>query len=143
MRVQSIKFHRILALTGGIALLLWGGSGLLHPMMAFFGPQQAVFFPPSRAVDMTGAHPIHETLAAAGVNEAAAVRIIASDGLLQAQIDTAAGQVRRALEKASSGRLAAVLEWHRRLGVPVLPLSAGEETLPQTRRLMGLAAESR
>ena len=89
MRVQSIKFHRILALIGGIALVLWGGSGLLHPMMAFFGPQQAVFFPPSRAVDMTGAHPVHETLAAAGIEEAAAIRIVASDdrNLLQVTED--------------------------------------------------------
>ena len=71
------------------------------------------------------------------------LRIVASDGLLQAEIDTATGQVRRALEEASSGRLAQVLEWHRRLGVPVLPLSAGEETLPQIRRLMGLASENR
>lgn len=80
MRMQSIKFHRILALIGGIGLLVWGGSGLLHPMMAFFGPQQAVFFPPTHAVDMSRAHPVHETLSAAGIERAEAVRIIASEG---------------------------------------------------------------
>lgn len=95
MRVQSIKFHRILALIGGIALLLWGGSGLLHPMMAFFGPQQAVFFPPPGAVDMTDAHPVHETLAEAGIEKAAAVRIIASEGGPLLQVTEAQDAPRR------------------------------------------------
>jgi hypothetical protein len=40
----------------------------------------------------------------------------------------------------ATGRLAAILDWQRRFGVPVLPLSAAEETLPQMRRLMGLGA---
>jgi hypothetical protein len=43
----------------------------------------------------------------------------------------------------TSGRIAHVLDWQRRLGVPVLPLSAGEATVPQVRRLMGLAEVSR
>ena len=95
MRIQSIRFHRILALIGGIALLIWGGSGLLHPMMAFFGPQQAVFFPPQSPVDMTGARPVHETLAAAGIEEAAAVRVIASDGRNLLQVTEDQGAPRR------------------------------------------------
>ncbi len=44
------------------------------------------------------------------------------------------------LREMASGRLAAILDWQRRFGVPVLPLSAAEETLPQMRRLMGLGA---
>ena len=46
--------------------------------------------------------------------------------------------VREGLRDLARGRLAAVLDWQRRYGVPVLPLSAAEETLPQLRRLMGL-----
>ncbi len=38
----------------------------------------------------------------------------------------------------STGRLAEVFDWQRRFGMPILPLSAGEETLPQMRRLLGL-----
>jgi uncharacterized protein (DUF58 family) len=71
------------------------------------------------------------------------LRLVVSDGELQAEIDTGAGHVRRALTKMTSGRIAQVLDWQRRLGVPVLPLSAGEETAPQVRRLMGLAEVSR
>ena len=40
-------------------------------------------------------------------------------------------------------RFAKVLAWERKLGIPILPLSAGEETLPQIRRLLGLAASRR
>ncbi len=71
------------------------------------------------------------------------LRLVVSDGALQAEIDTSAGHIRRALTEMSSGRLAEVLAWGRELGVPVLPLSAGEETVPQIRRLMGLSAKSR
>jgi len=71
------------------------------------------------------------------------VRLIVSDGELQAEIDTGTARTRRAILDMSSGRLARVLDWQRVLGVPVLPLSAGEETLPQIVRLMGLAGGAR
>lgn len=66
------------------------------------------------------------------------MRVVVSDGSLQAEIDTGDAAVRRDLSAFAQGRLAEVLDWQRRFGVPVLPLSAGEETLPQLRRLMGL-----
>ena len=89
MRILSIKLHRLLALLGGIGLLLWGGSGLLHPIMTTWGPQQAVFYPPSHPVDLAGVRPIHETLADAGVTQAAAIRIVPGDNqsLLQVTED--------------------------------------------------------
>ncbi|MGI9501206.1 MAG: DUF58 domain-containing protein, partial [Geminicoccaceae bacterium] len=71
------------------------------------------------------------------------LRIIFSDGRLQAELDTSSGQVQRSLIEFSAGRLAKVLAWERKLGVPVLPLSAGEETMPQIRRFMGLAPRGR
>lgn len=66
------------------------------------------------------------------------LRLVVSDGKLQVQIDTAERETHRALAEMAQGRLATVLDWQRRFGVPVLPLSSGEETLPQMRRLMGL-----
>ena len=71
------------------------------------------------------------------------LRLIVSDGVLQAEIDTGSDHVRRALAEMSSGRLAQVLDWQRALGFSILPLSAGEETVPQIRRLMGLSAGRR
>lgn len=67
------------------------------------------------------------------------LKLVVSDGVLQAELDAASGRVRRALVEFSAGRLARVLDWERRFGIPVLPLSAGEETLPQILRLLGRA----
>ena len=69
--------------------------------------------------------------------------LIVSDGVLQAEIQMESGSVRRALADISSGRLQRILDWERTLGVPVLPLSAGGETLPQIRKLMGLSGRWR
>ncbi|SEF90211.1 hypothetical protein SAMN05421751_106212 [Jhaorihella thermophila] len=66
------------------------------------------------------------------------LKLVISDGELQAEIDTADSSVRRDLREMARGRLAEVLDWQRRLGVPVLPLSTGKESLGQMRRLMGL-----
>ncbi|MCV6584824.1 MAG: DUF58 domain-containing protein [Marinibacterium sp.] len=73
----------------------------------------------------------------------AGLNIVVSDGELQAEIDTGATATRRSLQDMTEGRLARVLDWQRRYGVPILPLSAGEETLPQMRRLMGLGPGGR
>ena len=71
------------------------------------------------------------------------LRLVFSDGRLQAELDTATGRTWQALSEFSSGRLAQLLDWERRLGLPVLPLSSGEETVPQVRRLLGLSAGRR
>lgn len=65
---------------------------------------------------------------------------VVSDGALQAEVDTGDATAHRNLRDMAQGRLAGILDWQRRFGVPVLPLSAAEETLPQMRRLMGLGA---
>ena len=65
-------------------------------------------------------------------------RLIVSDGELQAEVDTADRGAHRRLREMAQGRLAEILDLQRSLGVPVLPLTTAEETLPQIRRLMGL-----
>ncbi len=71
------------------------------------------------------------------------LNLVVSDGVLQAEIDTGTDATRRSLQDMTEGRLAQVLDWQRRFGVPILPLTAGEETLPQMRRLMGLGPGGR
>ncbi len=66
------------------------------------------------------------------------LRLVVSDGELQVELDTGDAATRTQLAAFAQGRLAAVFDWQRRFGAPVVPLSAGEETLPQLRRLMGL-----
>jgi uncharacterized protein (DUF58 family) len=66
------------------------------------------------------------------------LKLVISDGELQAEIDTGDSIVHTDLQKMSRGRLAEVLDCKRTLGVPVLPLTSAEESLIQMRRLMGL-----
>ncbi|BES71350.1 DUF58 domain-containing protein [Marinobacter nanhaiticus D15-8W] len=66
------------------------------------------------------------------------LRLVVSNGELQADIDTGDRTIYRRLTEMAEGRLAQVLDWQRRFGVPILPISAGEETPPQVRRLTGL-----
>jgi hypothetical protein len=68
------------------------------------------------------------------------LRLIFSDGRLQVELDTGSGETRQALSDFVAGRFAEILAWERKLGVPILPLSAGEATVPQVRRLMGMSA---
>lgn len=65
-------------------------------------------------------------------------KLVISDGILQAAINTGDLNVHRDLTSFAQERLLAIVDWQRRFGVPVLPLSAAEESLPQMRRLMGI-----
>jgi len=65
-------------------------------------------------------------------------RIVVSDGILQAEIDTGDKGVHSRLQDFAQGRLAEVLDWQRRYGFPVLPVSAGEDSVTQMTRLFGL-----
>lgn len=46
MKVKMIGWHRRMALMGAVAVLLWGCSGLLHPLMSWTNPRAASFLPP-------------------------------------------------------------------------------------------------
>ena len=85
LRVIALRFHLAVALIGGLVLLAWGGSGLLHPLMVTFGPQQSVYYPPARALALQDIMPIERILANAGITTALAVKIVVaeSDNLLQ------------------------------------------------------------
>jgi uncharacterized protein (DUF58 family) len=67
----------------------------------------------------------------------ASARMTVTDGELQIQLEVGRDSVRRSIEQATQERLKGVFAWTRELGVPVLPLSAAEETAPQLRRLLG------
>ncbi|MEM9840201.1 MAG: hypothetical protein AAF830_13735 [Pseudomonadota bacterium] len=105
MRAFSIKLHRILALLGGLAILIWGLSGLLHPIMVTWGPQQAVFFPPSTPLDLSEARPFGEVFEEAGLQEARAVKVIASDGRSLLQVTAAPMEPRRYFDLLTGGEI--------------------------------------
>lgn len=66
--------------------------------------------------------------------------LVVSDGALQVELGFGTGRARKSILEFASGYGKAILAWEREIGVPVLPLSAAEQTAPQIRRLLGQAA---
>lgn len=67
----------------------------------------------------------------------ASARMTVTDGELQIVLDVGRESVRRNIQEVTEARLRGVFAWTRELGVPVLPLSAAEETARQIQKLIG------
>lgn len=102
----SFSKHQWLALVGSISLLIWGLSGLTHIWLVLFGPQQAVFMPPTRPVVLAGTRPVAETLAAAGITRAISVRTVPGPDATLYQVTTTPLGERRYFEPATGKELA-------------------------------------
>ena len=63
--------------------------------------------------------------------------IVVSDGELQIELRLGQDKTHRNLSEFADARAKEILAWQHEIGVPVLPLSAAEETAPQIRRLLG------
>ncbi|MEQ8662885.1 MAG: hypothetical protein RLW62_18890, partial [Gammaproteobacteria bacterium] len=94
-RLRALRWHRTLALAGATTLVLWGLSGLLHPLMTTFGPQQRVFYPPRAPLTLAAGPEFDAILAAAGITQAEAVRIVAGPAGPLLQVTTGAHAARR------------------------------------------------
>ena len=70
-------------------------------------------------------------------------RAILGDGEMQAEFDFGNREMTEALSGFGTRRLERVVRWQSEINLSVLPLSAGEETLPQLRKLMGRMAPRR
>lgn len=102
---KAIGIHRWLAIFAGSALLIWGLSGLLHPLMTTFGRQQEVFMPPQRAMNLQDIKPIYQTLQSAGISQAAAVKVIVGQDQNLLQVTEAQDSPRRYFDLASGKEL--------------------------------------
>lgn len=85
LKIRMLKLHRTLAWLGFAALLLWGGSGLLHSWLTLFGVQQAVFAGPQRELNLTQALAFEQIFSQAGIEQAATAKVVVgeSENLLQ------------------------------------------------------------
>jgi hypothetical protein len=68
---------------------------------------------------------------------------VVSDGELQFELDVGKASTRRRVAEMADRRLSSVMAWQDELGIPVMPISAGEDSLDQVRTLLGRAAEAR
>ena len=81
---------------------------------------------------------VHDPLAEnLGQNLSKGQRTVIGDSQLQADIDLGSEATLEAVAAFTRGRLQRIRNWQQEVNLSVLPLSAGEETLPQIRRLMG------
>ena len=69
----------------------------------------------------------------------AADTLVVSDGMLQVELGFGSSGLRKSLLDFADARGREILGWEQQIGVPVLPLSAAEETAPQIARLLGQA----
>ena len=141
MRPLQAVFPALLAIAVGCSS---GGSvsSEIDPSSAKDPPRNAITFWGNATgyIDIDGFGIVTDPMA---VEMPEPSQLVISDGALQAEIDTRDGKVRKALSDLSSGRIAEIMAWEQELGIPVLPLSAGEPTLPQIRRLMGISGRRR
>lgn len=62
--------------------------------------------------------------------------IVVSGGALQAQLPLGQRSIRSSVDNFARERGRELRNWQRQLGLPILPISAAEETAPQIRRLL-------
>jgi len=67
----------------------------------------------------------------------ASASMTVTDGELQIHLEVGRESVRKSIVEATQDRLKGVFAWTQEIGVPVLPLSAAEDTAQQLRRLLG------
>jgi uncharacterized protein (DUF58 family) len=70
-------------------------------------------------------------------------RAILGDGEMQADVNLGDAAIAEAMMGMSTKRLERVMRWQTEINLSVMPLSAGEETLPQLRKLMGAGVSTR
>jgi len=91
----------------------------------------------------------HNDLILMHVHDPAAVglrsntKAVLGDSTQQAEIDLGSDSTKAAIQKFSDQRLKTIMTWQTEINLSVVPLSAGEETLPQIRRLLASAAPQR
>lgn len=66
--------------------------------------------------------------------------IVVSGGGLQAELSLSQAGVRKSIDTFARNRGRELKAWQRELGLPMLPVSTGEETAPQLRRLLEQSA---
>lgn len=70
-------------------------------------------------------------------------KAVLGDARQQAEVDLRSATVRQTLQTLGQRRLQRITDWQAEIRLSVVPLSAGEETLPQIRRLLASAAPRR
>ncbi len=101
----SLRWHRRLGWVGGVALIVFGLSGLTHPLMTWFGPQQAAFFPPQGQFSEADVQAIPTLVQRHGIEQAQLVKLIPTAEGNRLQITEPDNPVRRYFDPDSGAEL--------------------------------------
>lgn len=105
LRMKSLHYHQWLAWLAVLALLLFGASGMLHPVMSWTGPRPAAFYPPQAAMNAEQAAAIPGVLTQHGITSPLLVKLVPSGEDVLVQVTQSAHQPRRYFDPASGGEL--------------------------------------
>lgn len=102
---DSIKWHKWLSWTGGLALLIFAISGMMHPVMTWTGPKAASFFPPQVKVKAQYASAIPDILESNNIKKAIMVKVVPSKNGAVLQITEQSDTPRRYFDLSSGQEL--------------------------------------
>ena len=89
-KTRAIQWHRKLAWVGGVGLLVFAFSGLLHPIMVWTSPQAKAFFPPKLEVSTGLFNRLVSTIQRYDLREAGMMKVIATHAGPMLQVTPAA-----------------------------------------------------
>lgn len=95
LRIKGLQYHKWLAWVAAAALLVFGFSGLMHPLMIWTGPQAAAFFPPRAIMQAEQAASIPKVLGRYDIEHPLLVKLVPSAGDVLLQVTEAYDQPRR------------------------------------------------
>lgn len=76
----TLRLHRSVGVVAAVGLLLWGLSGMIHPIMSRLQPQPANQTPPMQRISLADAMPIGQVLRQAGVQRILNAHVVRLDG---------------------------------------------------------------
>lgn len=86
------QWHRRLSLLAGVGLLVWAGSGLLHPLMSWTGPRPAAFTAPALSLPPVDAGVLPTALERQGITRVQSLRQMVFEGQSYWQVQAAPAQ---------------------------------------------------
>lgn len=95
LRIKSLQYHKWLAWLGAAGLLLFGLSGMLHPLMLWTGPVPAAFYPPKAVMQAGQAAAIPRILSQHGITAPLLVKLVPSGEDVLVQVTDAPDRPRR------------------------------------------------
>ncbi len=92
---KNLTCHHWLGWTGGLALLLFALSGMMHPLMTWTAPQPASLFPPQVVLDAELVAQIPHALKRAEITQAVMIKVVPAESGVLLQVTEHPDQPRR------------------------------------------------